>query len=173
MLQNNKYRILELFFDSPTKKFQLREISRLVKLGLLSVINHIKYLEKEKFIKKEEGNIYPYYSAKKTIKFKIYKKTNMIIRLYEIGLIEFLEDKFSPEVIVLFGSASRGEDIEESDIDLFIIGKEDKIELKGFERKLKRRINLFFEKGIEDLPKELRNNVVNGVVLSGYLRAFK
>ena len=71
MLQNNKYRILELFFDSPTKKFQLREISRLVKLGLLSVINHIKYLEKEKFIKKEEGN----YSWGSTVE-KIY---------YELG----------------------------------------------------------------------------------------
>lgn len=174
MLQNyNAYKILELFFDFPTKNFQLREISRLVGLGLPSVIAHIKKLEKEEFVKKEKANIYYSYKANKTTKFKIYKKTNLILRLNESGLIKFLEETFLPSVIILFGSASRGEDIESSDIDLFILAKEKKVDLKIFEKKLKRKVSLLFEETVGDVPKELMNNIINGVVLSGYLKVLK
>lgn len=37
-------------------------------------------------------------------------------------LLDFLERELRyPEVIILFGSAARGEDIERSDIDLFVL----------------------------------------------------
>lgn len=174
MLQNyNTYKVLELFFDFPTKHFQLREISRLTGLGLPSVINHIKQLKKEGLIIKEKVHVYTSYRAEKTGKFRLYKKIDMIKRLNESGLIKFLEEKFSPDAIVLFGSASKGEDIENSDIDLFILAKEEEISLKAFEKKLKRMINLFFEEKISDVPKELMNNIINGIVLSGYLKALR
>ncbi|MCK4589580.1 MAG: nucleotidyltransferase domain-containing protein [Nanoarchaeota archaeon] len=174
MLQKyNTYKILELFFDFPTKNFQLREISRRVKLGLPSVINHVKLLEKEEFIKKEKGNIYDNYKANKTSKFKLYKKTNLLLRLDECGLLYFLKEKLTPDVIVLFGSAVQGNDVEESDIDLFILAKKKDLNLKPFEEKLNREINLFFEEKLGKLPKELMNNIINGIVLSGYLRVLK
>lgn len=174
MLQNyNTYKILQLFFDSPTKLFQLREISRLVELGLPSVINHVKKLEKDGFVKKEKRWVYESYIANKVDKFKLYKRNDVLLRLYESGLIGYIDEQLSPNVIVLFGSASRGEDIESSDIDLFILAKEKEINFKKYENKIKRKINPFFEEKISDIPKELLNNIVNGIVLKGYLEVFK
>lgn len=173
MLQNyTTYKILQLFFDSPTKHFQLREICRLLKFGMPSVKNHIKMLENEKFIIKEKKGIYYSYVSSMNEKFKLYKKNDILIRLHESGLIKFLEDSFVPDSIVLFGSASRGEDVEHSDIDLFVIAKERNVDLKKFELAIKRKINLHFEEKTSHIPKELLNNVINGIIVSGYLEVF-
>lgn len=174
MLQNyNTYKVLELFFDYPTKSFQLREISRILNLGLPSVANHVKKLEKERFIKREKGGIYDSFKANKTEKFKLYKKTNLLLRLSECGLLDFLKEKLMSDAIVLFGSAVQGNDVEESDIDLFILSKKKDLHLKPFEEKLNRKINLFCEEKLNKLSKELMNNIINGIVLSGYLRVLK
>jgi len=171
MIQNYiTYKILQLFFDYPTKHFQLREICRILKLGMPSVINHVKKLEKWGFLKKEKKRVYNSYTSRRNDLFKLYKRNDILLRLHESGLIEFLADVFLPDVIVLFGSASRGEDIEESDIDLLIIAKEKEINLERFEKKLKRKITLNFETKVSNIPKELLNNIINGIVLYGYLK---
>ena len=128
MLQNyNRYRILQEFFDFPRKDFQMRELSRRTKIAQPSVINHLKALVKEKLILKEKKGIYPTFRANRDSEsFKIYKKFNLIQRIYEYNLLDFIYDKCMPDVIILFGSASKGEDIEESDIDLFIQSPEKK-----------------------------------------------
>ncbi len=46
MLQNNKLKILRLFFDYPTESFQIRQISRLKKIAPTSVKIHINDLIK-------------------------------------------------------------------------------------------------------------------------------
>lgn len=171
MLENyNTYKILRVFFDSPTKNFQLREISRMIGIGLPSVISHIKKLEKEGFVKKEKKGVYGSYSAKKEEKFKLYKRNDILVRLQECGLIDFIADEVQPNVVVLFGSAARGEDIEGSDIDLFVLAKEVKLDLSRFENKLKRKIKIFFEDEIKEVPNELLNNIINGIKLYGYLK---
>lgn len=171
MLQNyNMYKILQLFFDCPTKPFQLREISRITKIGLPSVRNHVKSLENLRFIEKKKGTIYVAYVAKRGEKFFAYKLGDILIRLHESKLTEYLVNKFSPNTIVLFGSCARGEDIETSDIDLFVQAKEEKIDLKEFEKKLKRKINILFENDIKDIPNELMNNIINGIAIYGYLK---
>lgn len=173
MLQNyTTYRVLRLFFDQPTKGFQLREISRTLKLGMPSVKLHIGRLEKEEFIKRDKTGTYASYKASGNEKFMLYKKTDMLLRLHESGLIEFLADELFPNAIVLFGSASRGEDTERSDIDLLAISKEKDIDLDRFEKGLKRRINILFEPNLKNMPKELLNNILNGVVIHGYLEVF-
>ena len=53
--------------------------------------------------------------------FKLLKKIDTIITIKESGLIEHLENQCMPDVIILFGSASKGEDTIESDIDLFLL----------------------------------------------------
>lgn len=170
MLQKyNTYRILQLFFDYPTKHFQIREISRTLGLGLPSVRNHLKSLEGEGFVKRERKGVYESYVSTGSNLFKIYKRNDILIRLQECGLVDFLVDAFVPDTIVLFGSSSRGEDIESSDIDLFLIAKEREANLKNFEAKLRRKISLHFEEKISKTPKELLNNVINGIVVYGYL----
>lgn len=171
MLQNyNPYKILQLFFDYPTKAFQLREISRITKIGLPSVRNHAKTLESLGFIKKQKGTVYEAYVANRDEKFFTYRRNDILAKLYESKLIEHIVDKFLPNTIVLFGSCARGQDIETSDVDLFVQAKEEKIDLREFEVKLKREINLLFENDIKDIPNELMNNIINGIVIYGYLK---
>ena len=173
MIQNNVYRILQLFFDSPTKQFHLREIERSTGIGLPSVSNHVKKLVDEGFVKKGRKDIYQAFTANmEDQRFKVYKRNDIILRIHDSGLIDFLEKSLLPTAIVLFGSASRGEDVETSDIDLFLLAKERDIDLKMFETKLKRRIRLLFEEDPSELSKELLNNIINGIVLYGYLKVF-
>lgn len=173
MLQKyTTYRILQLFFDYPTKNFQLREICRILGLGMPSVRNHVKKLEKLVFIKREKRGVYESYISNRNELFKAYKRNDILLRLRESGLIDFVVDTFVPDVIILFGSASRGEDLENSDIDLLVVAKEKEIDLKNFEKKLKRKITLHFEPKISEIPKELLNNIINGIVLYGYLKVF-
>jgi len=173
MIQNyNTYKILRLFFDYPSKHFQLREISRATKIGLPSVRNHIKNLEEVGLIKKEKNSVYNSFTSNREELFRLYRRNDILLRLQETGLIELLADKFVPDVIVLFGSACRGEDIETSDIDIFLIAKEKKIDLNKIENNLKRKVSLHFEEKVSDVPKELLNNIINGIVLYGYLKVF-
>ena len=173
MIQNYiTYRVLRLFFDSPTKGFQLREMSRLLKLGLPTVRNNARLLLKLGFLKKEKTGVYERYFASGSDIYKIYKTNDVLIRIYESGLVEFLEKSFVPDAVILFGSASRGEDAEASDIDLFLIAKERDIDLKKFEVSLKRKINMHFNEKVSKIPKELLNNLINGIVIYGFFKVF-
>lgn len=173
MLQKyTAYRILRLFFDYPMKRFQLREICRMLKMGMPSVRNNVRKLEKYGFIRKEKKGVYESYVSSKNDIFRLYKRNDMLLRTYESGLIDFLAEKLIPDAIILFGSASRGEDMETSDIDLFLIAKEKEIDVAKFEKRLKRKISLHFEEKVSRIPKELLNNIINGAVVYGYLKVF-
>jgi predicted nucleotidyltransferase len=169
----SRYRVLQLFFDFPRKDFHMRDISRRVKLAQPSVINHLKELVKENLIIREKKGLYPTYGANRdTEMFKTYKKFDMIRRIRETKLLDYVYDSCLPDSIILFGSASKGEDIEESDIDLFIQAPEKKLKLEKYEKLLNRKISLFFEVDFSKLSKELKNNLLNGIILKGYLKVF-
>ncbi len=169
----SRYRVLQEFFDSPLKDFQIREISRRIRLAQPSVVNHLNELLKEGFIIKEKKGVYSTFRAnRENDMFRIYKKMGTLLQLNQSGLVSYLKDTCSPDTIILFGSASKGEDTEESDIDLFIQSPEKKLDLKKYEKTIKRKINLLFEENFSRLSKELKNNVLNGVVLAGYIKVF-
>ena len=169
----NRYKILQEFFDSPRRDFHIREICRLTKISQPSVIQHLKELLQENLILKEKKSLYPTFKANRENKlFKINKKFNIILRLKKTGLIDYIYDSCLPNSIILFGSASKGEDIEESDIDLFVQSKEKKLKLEKYEKLLKRKINLFFQENFNKLNNELKNNILNGLPIKGYLKVF-
>lgn len=166
------WRVARVFFDYPTKRHYIREISRILDLAPKSVMNYLKKLLEIGIIKREKG-VFPYYVAnRESEKFKLYKKIDLIIRIYESGLLEYIENECLPDAIILFGSGARGEDIETSDIDICVISKEKKLKLEKFEEFIKRRISIFFCENFEDLSPELKNNIINGIILKGYLKVF-
>jgi len=172
-LKNSTNRILQEFFDFPRKEFHMREISRRVKLAQPSVILHLKALLQEKYIIKEKKGIYPTFRANREFeKFKLLKKMNIVLRIQESGLLSYLYDSCLPEAIILFGSAAWGEDTEESDLDIFLACSSQNLQLEKYEKILNRKINVFFEKDISRLSAELKNNILNGVILKGYLKVF-
>lgn len=179
MLQNyNKWRVLGVFFNDPLPEsggFQLRELSRKVKLAPTSVKNYLKELKAEGLIKgtKHSAQGFPVYSAnRENEKFTSYKKLNTLSLISESGIISYLSDLCMPDAIVLFGSAARGEDTLASDLDIFLLCKERKVELQKFEKVIGRKISLFFAENFSKLSNELKNNVINGIRLKGYLKVF-
>lgn len=179
MLQkDNRYKVLRLFFEDPYPKgigFQLREIGRKVAIAPTSVKRYLRELEKEGLITKLKHRIYGYpiyYANRDNENFKLLKKLDNIVKIKESELLDHLLENCIPDVIILFGSASRGEDLKDSDIDLFVMSKEEKLDLGRFEKILGRKINILFNEDFNKLSKELRNNIINGIILKGYLKVF-
>lgn len=175
-IKNNKKKILELFFDYPLEQFHLRQISRKTKIAVTSVRKYLDELIKEKMIVKIDKGIYPSFMADRNNDngiFKLYKMLNMVERLNSSGLLDFIWDNCHPDSIILYGSASMGEDVEGSDIDIFIIGKERDVNLDKFENLFNREIHLMFDENPKKIPKRLKSNLINGIILKGYFDALK
>ena len=96
---------------------------------------------------------------------------NNMFKIKDSGLLDYLIKLFYPQSIVLYGSYLKGEDIETSDIDLFILTKAEKnVDLEKFEKLLKRKIHLLILSDMKKLTRELKSEVINGFILHGYLK---
>jgi len=166
----NRYKLLKIFLDNPTESFRLRELSRLSEISPPSVMNYLKEFEKEGLIKKFVRRDIPFYESERDDEnFKHYKKLSILYELHKSGLIDYLWDKIAPEAIILYGSFSKGESIENSDVDIFIVGKYKEINVGKYEKKLGYDVHLMGDE-LKNTSKEFRNNLANGIVLKGYLR---
>lgn len=177
MLKNsNIYLLLEVFFDDPIPEgvgFQLRELSRKIALAPKSVKLYLDELEKEQLILSKSHRIhgYPvYYANRDSGYFRFLKRLNILKRIKETGLLDYLVENCMPDVIILFGSSSRGEDTRDSDIDLYVQSAEKRMNLYMYEEALNRRINLLFSEDFNKLSDELKSNIINGDRLKGYLK---
>jgi predicted nucleotidyltransferase len=179
MLQKSStFKTAEIFFINPSKEYYLMDISRTIGLAHTSVKKSLKELIKleiiKESIKKRGKRKFPFYKA--NLDEEIFKRHKIVYNISSIlnsGLINFIEEKLSPKSVVLFGSYQRGEDIESSDIDLFVECKEEQLNIGIFEKKLKRKIQLHFRENFISYPKELKNNIINGIVLKGFLEGYK
>lgn len=172
MLDNyNKYKALKVFFYNSTDSLRLREISRMAGISPPSVMQYLKEFEKKGLVKKYMKRGIPFYQANRDSEdFKEYGKISMIFELHDSGLAGYLWEKLAPDAIILYGSCAKGECTEKSDIDIFIVGNEHKLELEPYEKKIGRNIHLLFESNTKNISKELINNLINGIVLKGYLK---
>ena len=162
------------FAKNPTKPYHIRELSRQINLAATSVKLHLKELEKEGLIIRVNMGVYVAYKSNfENEIFRFNKKIYNLLSIKESGIVQELEKQTTPDATILFGSYSKGEDTESSDIDMFIIAKEKHLDLKAFEKKLNRKIQLFFAEDLNKIPKELLNNILNGIILSGFVRWVK
>ena len=171
-----KQTIREYFFVNPTSKLRVRGIERILKLPLPSIIRYCKELEKESILITIKTSMVNFYTANRgSEKYILEKKLYNIKKIYESGIVEYLKQELSNPAIVLFGSFSKGEDTEESDIDLYIeTPSKKKINLERFENILRRNIQVFQHKSLNELSNHhLANNIVNGIILNNYMAVFK
>ncbi len=167
-------RIKEYFMLNPTAKLRVRQIEREAKAALPSAIKSAQELEKQGMLKSTIISGVKFYSADRTSKhFMIEKKLFNIKQLYASGLIDHIAQEYGNPTISAFGSYARGEDVEDSDIDLYIETPKKDINLEKFESKLKRKIQVFSYKKISNVEnKELANNILNGITLNGFVEVF-
>ena len=172
--KNTIQRILAYFFEHPTQEIHLRELARQVDVSLPSVLEAIKKLRKEALVIVTKKIAFTLVKANaEYTRFIRLKRISNLERLYESQFVDFLiKTCHQPQAIVCFGSYSRGEDTEQSDIDIAVLGAQQKeieeIDLTGFERKLHRKISLHVF-NIHQLSEEFKSNLSNGIVLEGAL----
>lgn len=167
---DTKEKITELLFNFPLRTFHIREISRILNISAPSISKAVKKLEKEDIIVSNKRVIYEIKANIENPKFKQMKRSHNLSKIYSSGLFDYLYDNFYLNTIVLFGSYSKGEDTERSDIDIAIIGSNEKqIAIEYYEKKLNRRINIDFI-DFSKIKLELKESIINGIVLSGYIK---
>ena len=164
------YNILNVFFENPGQEFQIRGIARLLKISKTAASYHINNLVKEKLVIRSRKGIFPSYFGAETKLFKYYKASVGIEQIIKSGLVEFLE-KLNPSCIILFGSFAEGEYDSKSDIDLFVLAKDTKIDLSRFEDRLGHKINIIFSEDLNSISSQLYNNIINGFKLAGFIKA--
>lgn len=168
------YRVASIFFAEPTRRHSLPEIVRSIGLAHTSVKRHLQTLEQAGLITRETeergSRRFIYYHGADSDVFRREKRTANL-RMVQ-PLVRHVADTLQPDVIVLFGSYARGEDVEKSDIDIYVQCGPQPLRLSQYEQELGRKIELHFRKDFASLPEELKNNILNGVVMHGYLRGF-
>ncbi len=167
--------IREYFFLNPATKLRIRHIEKTMNLSLPSVIRYCKELKEEGILTTVKiGNVVFYTANRGGDKFLLEKKLFNIKQIYLSGIIGYLRRELGNPAVVLFGSYSRGEDTAESDIDLYVQTLSKKsINLRQYEKTLKRRIQIFRYKNIREVPNtHLANNIVNGIVVNGFIEVF-
>ncbi|MCX6747183.1 MAG: nucleotidyltransferase domain-containing protein [Candidatus Pacearchaeota archaeon] len=158
------WKVAEIFFEEPTKAHYIKEISRKINLAHTSVKVHINVLVKEDLIEETKTEIFKGYKAKRdSPEFIFHKKISNLISVKESGIIESLKEHY-PKSVILFGSYDKGEDIETSDLDIFVDSKKFKVDTEKFEKYLKRGVHIIFK---EEAGKGLMESINQGTVLFG------
>lgn len=167
--------VRQVFFTSPLAPFSAAEIARRTGLTRPAVGPHLALLEKEGLVRhtmeRRGKRQFPVYRANQEA--SVFRFRKMLANIESLKpLTDHLTRTLAPEALVLIGSYRRGEDTESSDIDIVVFGKERRVDMSAYERALKRPIQLLFLGEFPTLSNELKNNVINGIVLAGYLEAF-
>jgi predicted nucleotidyltransferase len=152
---------VEFFLINPYKEVYIRELARKLKISPFAAKKYADTLVEEGLILEEKKANLRYLKANiNNLFYKHLKISYSLRQLVKSGLIEFLKKNIANiSSIVLFGSLAKGEDNEESDIDILIIGKQKHLDLKEFENKLDKEISIHFfswsewnDKAKEDHP---------------------
>jgi predicted nucleotidyltransferase len=174
--RESSFEIAKLIFDYPNKEFHIRGLAKETGLSTTSVVRSTDELARFGIVKAEKTEVTTKIRADlDSDAYRFYKKIFNLYRIERHLIIENLRQAFEAEAIVLFGSFAKGEDIEESDIDVLVISNrktDDKVRefLDICEKELNRKINLIVLPSLKNSSPEFKNAVANGIVLYGYIK---
>ena len=151
------------------KRLSQREIAKILGVSPTAVSNSIENLKKASLIKVEKTKTINFISFNRDSQRAVdLKRVENLKNLYRSGLADHLESELPGGTIILFGSYSRGEDTDSSDIDIAVIERKEKtLQLEKYETILNRKITVNFYSSWKDIHKHLRNNILNGIILHG------
>jgi predicted nucleotidyltransferase len=120
--------VLDYFLDNPTKNIHAAALIRVLRLSRKSVFDALKHLEKSGLILRV--------AIGRMVLYSLNRPAPVVKHLKIIRTIEWitpqLEHLNGLVGVFLYGSAARGEDVEDSDIDLLVISSgEDPKQLIG------------------------------------------
>lgn len=177
-MKSKENKIIEIFFENPTKEWHFEEIIKKTKLARSKADNWLKRFIKSRLIKriKIKGKMPYYISNYESSEYKNKKKIFALNRLYESGLLNHLTSLKKAKTIILFGSFARSDWYKKSDIDIFIYGDPEGLKIADYELKLHRDLQVFIcqeKKELSKLGKDLIRNIIKGNLIKGNLDFIK
>ena len=151
------------------EKLSQREIAKILGVSPTAVSNSTKKLKDSNLIKIEKTKTINFISFNRDEQRVLdLKRVENLKNIYISGLSDYLEKELAGATVILFGSYSMGEDTNTSDIDIAVIERKDKtIDLEKYEKILNRRININFYDSWKKIHENLKNNILNGILLHG------
>lgn len=165
--------VLEPFFNRP-KYWHFDELHKKIGISRPQLSYWLKKFEKKKIIQrvKLRGKMPYYIGVFENPEFQNRKRLFALKQLTDSGLLNHLSTLDRAKLVILFGSFSRYDWYDHSDIDIFIYGNDDEFEQGKYELKLDREIQLFTAKNKEDFKKMgsgLIQNMLEGFIVKGDL----
>ena len=120
-----QFKVLALFLKNPHIDYYLRETSRILDMDPMTIKRSLDMLVKDKFlIKFEEKNRILYRANLEDPSLRYLKISYNLSFLQEKKIVEFIINRMkSVTSIMLFGSFAKGENDENSDIDIIVISQ--------------------------------------------------
>jgi len=164
-------KILNELFRNPTTQFYGKEMAEKLNVSKTAISYAVRDLAKMDLIKLEKKFLLSIKLNRENKETFDLKRLYNLKNIYFSNLINNLSDKLPGATIVLFGSYAFGEDTEDSDIDIAIIGyKEKSIDTTKEEKNMKRKIQLHFFEEFDKIKENLKENIINGIVLKGHIK---
>ncbi len=161
---------LKPFFEDCYRRINVREYSRLIKVSPPTASKLLSEYAKEGLLLIEKDRNYIFFFSNKNNKIFV-DLSRIYWRIKLNDLVDFLDKKLTNPTIILFGSLSKAEVKQDSDIDIAIFSHKKELNLAYYKKKLKRKLQLFWFNSIKDIEnKELANNIINGYILRGRIK---
>lgn len=163
------HEIFSLLCIRAGEELSQREIAKILNVSPTAVSNSTRKLKDSNLIKVEKTKTINFVSFNRDERRAIeLKRVENLKNIYTSGLSAYLEKELAGATVILFGSYSKGEDTNTSDMDIAVVERKDKmLELEKYEKILNRRININFYDSWKSIHKHLKNNILNGILLHG------
>jgi len=170
-------KIMYWFFAFPSKQFGINELSQRLNISKTTTTTIVQQLCQEKFLNVEEIGRLWRISANITHPYMLTRKVPFhLSHIYESGILEAIHKQIpQTKAVILFGSYRKGDDTEQSDIDIAIeVVSDDEpkqihlgnLEQLGYRTNVPVNVHVFSRNKI---PLNLFANIANGIVLEGFL----
>ena len=169
-MEKKEEAVLGPFFNS-SKHWHFDELLKRIKISRAQLAQWLKKFEKEGLIKRvKQKKRMPYYvQVFENPDFQNKKKLFALKQLTNSGLLNHLSILPNVKVAVVFGSFTRYDWHEKSDIDVFIYGDDSQFKQGKYELKLNRDIQVHTVKNKEGLEKinKLLPYIITGSFIKG------
>lgn len=137
-------KVLKLFIENPHSGYYLRESARILKMDPMTVKRALALLVKDELLTKvKDKNRILYKANIETPTFRHLKISYNLSWLQEKKLTDFLTNQMNTVTsIILFGSFAKGENDEESDVDILTISLTKHKPTSEITKLLERDVNL-------------------------------
>lgn len=156
-------RILSLFTKGYDKEYYIREVEKLLEVSSRTALVTLAKLEKKGILESKTKGKNKTYTIKKSslsreyfVLTEQYKRIQFLEKNHLVKEVLEKADEFMQGMVIIFGSYAKGIQKDDSDLDLFVVGKYDEDKINQVGKKYGSDINIksypmkIFEKELHD-----------------------